>query len=56
MARRLEDVFKTFLQDVLHLEDVLKTSSKDEDERRLQDVFIKIHVCWDKIKTSEKIQ
>ena len=56
MARRLEDVLKTFLQDVLHLEDVLKTSSKDEDERRLQDVFIKINVCWDKIKTSEKIQ
>ena len=26
-------------------EDVLKTS-KDEDERRLQDVFIKSNVCW----------
>ena len=24
----------------------MKTSSKDEDERRLQDVFIKSNVCW----------
>ena len=23
-----------------------KTSSEDEDERRLQDVFIKTNVCW----------
>ena len=29
------------------LEDVFKTSSEDEDERRLQDVFIiKTNVCW----------
>ena len=24
----------------------MKTSSEDEDERRLQDVFIKTNVCW----------
>ena len=24
----------------------MKTSSKDEDERRLQDVFINTYVCW----------
>ena len=29
------------------LEDVLKASSENEDERRLQDVFIKTNVCWD---------
>ena len=28
------------------LEDALKTSSEDEDERSLQDVFIKTNVCW----------
>ena len=28
------------------LEDVLKTSSEDEYQRRLQDVFIKTNVCW----------
>ena len=33
--KRLNDVLKTFLQDVL------KTSSEDEDERPLQDAFIK---------------
>ena len=27
---------------------VLKTSSKEEDKRRLQDVLIKTNVCWDK--------
>ena len=27
-------------------EDVLKTSSEEEDERRFQDVF-KTNVCWD---------
>ena len=25
----------------------MKTSSEDEDERRLLDVFIKTNVCWD---------
>ena len=41
--RRLEDVLKTYDQDeyVDLDEDVLKTSSEDEDQRRLQDVFIK---------------
>ena len=28
------------------LEDVFKTSSEDEEERRLQDVFIKTNLCW----------
>ena len=44
--RRLEDVFwrrkakaNTFV--------LIKTSSEDEDERYLQDVFIKTNVCWD---------
>ena len=31
------------------LEDVLKTSFEDEDERHLEDVFIKTNVCWDNI-------
>ena len=26
---------------------LIKTSSEDEDERRLQDVFIKTNVCWE---------
>ena len=53
---RLEDVLKTSSEDVWvrriysswsrRLEDVLKKSSEDEDERRLQDVFIKTNVCW----------
>ena len=31
----------------IHLDqDVLKTSSEDEEKRRLQDVFIKTNVCW----------
>ena len=37
--KRLEDVLKTYDQDVYILEDVLKTSFEDEDDRRLQDVF-----------------
>ena len=58
--RRLEDVLKTYGQDeYIGLDqDVLKTSSEDvrlrqaysssedEDERRLQDVFINTNVCW----------
>ena len=46
--KRLEDVLKTYSQDkYIGLDqDVLKTSSEDEDERRLQDVFIKTNVCW----------
>ena len=35
------------IANMLVLQDVLKTSSEDEDERRLQDVFIKTNVCWD---------
>ena len=31
------------------LEDALKTSFEDEDERHLEDVFIKTNVCWDNI-------
>ena len=46
--RRLEDVLKTFLQDVyIGLEqDIFNTSSEDEDENRLEDVFIKTNVSW----------
>ena len=58
--RCLEDVLKTYGQDeYIGLDqDVLKTSSEDvrlrqaysssedEDERRLQDVFINTNVCW----------
>ena len=29
----------------------MKTSSEDEDERRLEDVFIKTNVCWDTPKS-----
>ena len=32
-------------------EDVFKTSSEDEDERRLQDVSIETNVCWVRITT-----
>ena len=32
-------------------QDVLKTSSEDKDERRLQDVFIKTNVPWVKIES-----
>ena len=55
----LEDVLKTSSEDIWvrwiysswsrRLEDVLKMSSEDEDERRLQDVFIKTNVCWEVI-------
>ena len=30
-------------------QDILKTSSEDEDERRLQDVLIKTNVWWDTV-------
>ena len=52
--RRLQDVFwrawlrRIYLSSSRSLEEVLKTSSEDEDERHLQDVFIKINVYWDK--------
>ena len=36
-------VLKTF--EYVRLKDVLKTPSEDEDERSLQDVFIKTYVC-----------
>ena len=65
--RSLENVLKTYSQDQYIgldqsssedvslgrtswsrcLEDVFKTCSKDEDERRLQDFLIKTNVCWD---------
>ena len=55
--RRLEDVFARRLgkmswrrleNEYIRLDQyVLKTSSGDEDERRLQDFFIKTNVCWD---------
>ena len=50
-----QDVLKTSSEDVMlrwayscrsrRFQDVFKTSSKDKDERRLQDVFIKMNVC-----------
>ena len=52
----LEDVLKTCWRRLTKtiiwsssrlIEDVMKTSSEDEDERRLQDVFIKTNVCWE---------
>ena len=59
--KRLEDIFARRLEDVLkmswrHLENVKtygqdeyigldQDASEDEDERRLQDVFIKTNVC-----------
>ena len=45
---RLENALKTFLQDVyIGLEqDIFNTSSEDEDENRLEDVFIKTNVFW----------
>ena len=62
LARRLEDILKTFskrLEDVLKAcgqdenigldQDVLKTSSEDKGERRLQEVIIKTNVCWEVI-------
>ena len=55
-SKRLEDVLKTPRRRLLKMyelgeyirldQDVLKTSSEDEDERRLQDAFIKTNVCW----------
>ena len=68
--RRLENVLKTYDQDeyVGLDEDVfwrrmskanifvlIKTSSEDEDERRLQDVFIKSNVWWVVMMTEKKI-
>ena len=59
--KRLEDVLKTYSQDEYiglnqdvfwsrmtkaNIFVLIKTSSEDEDERRLQDVFIKTNVCW----------
>ena len=54
-----QDVLKTSSEDVWlrricfswsrHPEDILKTSSGDEDERLLQDVFIKSNVWWDTV-------
>ena len=38
---------RTYSSSSKRLEDVLKASSENEDERRLQDVFIKTNVCWD---------
>ena len=35
--------------------DVLKTSSEDEDKRRLQDVFIKTDICWDCVLIKSRI-
>ena len=43
--RRLEDVFWRRKAEV-NIFVLIKTSSEDEDERRLQDVFIKTNVCW----------
>ena len=54
--RRLKDVFwrrrviRIYSSWSRHLEDVLKTSSEDEDKRRLQEVFVKMNVCWDHIR------
>ena len=55
-GKRLENVLKTSSEDVWltriysswsrRLEGGWKTSSEDEDERRLQDVFIKTNVWW----------
>ena len=44
-SRRLEDVFwrRKAKANIFVL---IKTSSEDEDETRLQDVFIKTNVCW----------
>ena len=72
-SRRLQDIFKTCLQDIFlkvsarrlqedtlqtRLEDLLKTSWKTKNVtlkyysswwRRLQHVFIKTNVCWERI-------
>ena len=59
--KRLEDVLKTYDQDEyidldqdvfwrrmskVNIFVLIKTSSEDKDERRLQDVFIKTNLCW----------
>ena len=46
--RRLENVLKTSWRRIAKTNILVltKTSSEDEDERRLQDVFIKTNVCW----------
>ena len=44
--RRLEDVFWR-PKAKANIFVLIKTSSEDKDERRLQDVFIKTNVCWD---------
>ena len=44
-SRRLEDVFWRCLCKA-NIFVLIKTSSEDEDERRLKDVFIKTNVCW----------
>ena len=56
LARHLEDVLNTSSEDVSlrwiylswsrRLKDALKTSSEDKEERHLQDIFIKINICW----------
>ena len=47
--KRLEDVLKKYghNENIRFDQGVLNTSSADEDDRRLQDVFIKRNVCWD---------
>ena len=51
--RLLEDVFwrRKAKSNIFVL---IKTSSEDEDERRLQDVFIKTNVCWPCVDSSWK--
>ena len=44
-SRRLEDVFWRRMSKV-NIFVLIKTSSEDKDERRLQDVFIKTNLCW----------
>ena len=48
-ARRLEDVLKTSWRRMakMNIMVLIKTSSEDEDERHLQDVFIKTNFCWE---------
>ena len=51
--RRLENVFWRCMAKASMF--VLKTSSEDKDERRLQDVFIKANVWWDSTLTSDTL-
>ena len=44
-SRRLQDVFWRCLSKE-NIFVLIKTSSEGEDERRVQDVFIKTNVCW----------